>query len=200
MMMIEVHSPSSSTPSLETGSSPQSLEQKLRRTLQEETEFEMLMDWMFREFSSEVLLSVIELVQFQSFLKEYGQTATTVLSPSERIVFYGRIPSSSIVHQEESLDKKEVKVVNSSSEDSEDKRRKLRLKRIASTLHEKYIRRHCELEINISCSLRDRWGMLHSNNYPSDQLTELNTVVNCIIQEMMKYLRQSYIRFDIDRK
>ena len=183
--MVAVQSPSSS----ESCDSPsQSLEERLRKTLQDESEFQLFMDWMFREFSSEVLLSVIELVQFQALLKEYGQTTAASSEEvdrtfGEQIVFYRTIPRSSIVHE----NTKQVKGLG-------------QLTRIASSLYEKYIRSHSELEINIGSGLRDRWGALHSTNYPIDKLKQLNSVVSDCVCEMMKYIRQSFLRFDIDRK
>ena len=48
------------------------MDEKLRGTLQDEAQFELLMEWMYREFSSENMLSFIEYNQFKAVLKGYG--------------------------------------------------------------------------------------------------------------------------------
>merc|ERR1712154_436901 len=157
------------------------------------------------------MLSVIELVQFKSLLRSYGQgTDSPVSSPSddrngEQIVFFNRMPTSSIVH-DDTVEVKEIALVKSASAGENDQapygndQKELRLRRVASSLHEKYIRRHCELEVNISGTLRDQWGALHSRDYPVDEVSELIQVVNQVVSEMMKYVRQSFLRYDIDRQ
>ena len=74
-----------------------------------------------------------------------------------------------------------------------------RLAGIAKALYEKYIRRHSELEINIDWALRNRWDSLHFRNYPERELAELVNVVDETISEMIKYVRESLMRFNIDR-
>ena len=81
----------------------------------------------------------------------------------------------------------------------EDADGKARMTRIAGALYVKYIERHCELEINISSALHNRWDLLHFRNYPEDDMMHLVAVVDDVILEMFKYIQQSFIRFDIDR-
>ena len=46
------------------------LTERLQETLRDEVKFESFIDWMYREFSAEVMLSVIELSQFRAYLKD----------------------------------------------------------------------------------------------------------------------------------
>ena len=151
------------------------------------------MEWMYREFSSEVLLSAIEYTQFKAVLKEYGQSGDD--SNGIEIIFYSEIPKSSIVHHQIfGSTAGQIEDTSISQNDS------TRLTTIAGALYTKYIQRHSEMEINISYSLRNRWDLLHSNNYPEDDLVELNSAVDEVIKEMLKYIRQSFNRFKYTRR
>lgn len=151
---------------------------------------------MLREFSSEALLSLVEFVQFQSFLREFAQQQSIPLREChvhgkpmwKPVAFYNAIPLSSIVH--------EVGLTLTEEDDTENVERSP-VAVIASSLHEKYIRRHCELEINISAALRNRWAIavLDVQNDDKDELSNLNVLVNSVILEMIKYVRQSFIRW-----
>jgi len=210
------------------------LTSKLRETLQDEVKFEAFMDWMYREFSSEVMLSVIELGQFKQYLKEYVQRASNPFDlPADRVKtirFYNDMPRSSIIFQPpvhtlnlhvierlRSTSAGEQRVADSSpdAQDSpaaetdevvisrtpdEERTEKQRMKNIASALYEKYIRRHCELEVNISYGLRNRWDRLHCDRYPEEDLIELIQVVDEVLSEMLRFISQSYRRFECSRK
>merc|ERR1719361_1240756 len=105
--MIEIHSVSPVKSSKCLESTGNTLTNKLKKTLQDEVEFEAFMDWMYREFSSEVMLSVIELAQFKQYLKEYVQSASNPFDlPADRVKtirFYPSMPQSSIIHNAHSL-------------------------------------------------------------------------------------------------
>lgn len=209
MMMIDIEEQSPKSPP--SVSRAGSVREKLMDTLRSESEFEDFMAHLYREFSSETMLSVIELVQFKSFLKEYGQT-TDLVSPTnsvdgEEIVFFNKMPSSSIVHEDTismrdsafvPSDSAGEDVVGQTSDEVTQKQR--RRMWIAGTLYEKYIRRHCELEINISWVLRNRWQALDTREYPMDEMQELIAILDEVLEEMLKYIRQSYLRYDISRK
>ena len=182
--MMQIHSLSHEhSESPKSSESPQgSIRNKLRETLQDETQFESFMEWMYREFSSEAMLSAIELVQFRALLREYGRNADT----AEEIIFYPEIPKSSIIHG-----------VTGSTTVSQG--RITRLATIAGALYRKYMDRQAELEVNISWPLRNRWDLLHFRNYPEDDMTELVSAIDDVIAEMFKYIRQSFVRFDVDR-
>merc|ERR1712194_809965 len=74
------------------------------------------------------------------------------------------------------------------------------LSRIAGALYEKYVRRHSELEINISSMLRNRWEALDDLDYPQNDLLKIVQIVDEVISEMYFYMKQSFLRFDIQRK
>ena len=162
-------------------------------TLQDELQFESFMDWLFREFSSEVMLSVIELVQFKQYLKKYGQRTDV-----NEIGFFEKMPSSSIVESAQTLELNEVQSSSAGHEQtwSDSHTGWVSVPRIAGALYDKYIRRHSVLEINISATLRNRWHTLHSSDYPQEDLPELSQLVDEVISEMLKYMRQSFLRFD----
>ena len=129
-----------------------------------------------------MLLSVIEYVQFKALLKEHGQIGTgmSTAGTGQDIVFYSDIPKSTIVHR-----------TNTGDEESD----MMHISHIAGELYEKYIRRHSMLEINISGSLRNQWDALHSEDYPDDKFGELVDLIDAVLQEMLKYVRQSFLRF-----
>ena len=188
--MVQIHSVTPSDSAKRPNSSQSSLEDKLRETLQDEAQFESLMEWMYREFSSEALLSLIEFVQFKVLLKEYEQKA----DDDEEMRFYSEIPKSTIVHAVSESTAGKLEETTGSQNGS------ARLPPIADALYKKYIERHSELEINISYSLRNRWDVLHFKNYPEDDMGELVNAVDEVISEMLKYIRHSFMRFDLDRQ
>lgn len=207
------------------------LTDKLRKTLQDEVRFEAFIDWMYREFSSEVMLSVIELGQFKQYLKEYVQRDSNPFDlPADRVKtirFYDSMPRSSIVFKAHTLTFGDIETLRSISPGVEDQANTSpdtdspdspsaasgqvlvtstpdeeheQMAQIAGALYERYIRRHCELEINISFGLRSRWDMLHCHEYPEEDLIRLITLVDEILAEMLRFVQQSYLRFDNNRK
>lgn len=151
------------------------------------------------------MLSVIELVQFKQYLNKYGSTAEQLRDTPEvvrEIKFGSYMPSSSIVYEEHSLkrsDTAQSKSMSTGTQEMEEQSQdeKGRLSEIAGALYHKYIERHCALEINISGPLRCKWDELHSANYPAEDVGELTSVVDLTLAEMLKYIRQSFLRYDI---
>ena len=105
--------------SMHSVSSSGTFESRLRDTLNDEDKFEAFINWMYREFSSEAILSFIEFVQFRAYLMNHISTTNTVkttnmmktsdtmkafkttgASDSKRFdyQFYSKMPQSSIVH------------------------------------------------------------------------------------------------------
>ena len=84
MAMVQIHSLTPSDSVKRPESSQKSLDEKLKDTLLDEAQFELFMDWMYSEFSCEIMLSVIEYVQFKAVLDEYEQSTDT----AEEIIFY----------------------------------------------------------------------------------------------------------------
>merc|ERR1712154_33760 len=120
------------------------------------------------------------------------------------IKFFRAMPSSSIVSSQSAPTLGHPDQIASTSAGElchpttpQDVDEHIKLVHIAEALYEKYIRRHCELEINISSTLRNRWDCLHAEAYPLETLHELIQVVDLVIAEMLKYIRQSFIRYSI---
>merc|ERR1719242_727584 len=138
-------------------SSDSSLGEILRETLKDEQGMEVFMQWMFREFSSEALLSSIEFTQFKAVLMDYVEAGNgdqqNTAKGSNNLVFYPKIPKSTIVYGGiEQMESTHNKTENSGSD-------LIKLKAIADALYQKYIERECELELNISSRLRGQWDL-----------------------------------------
>lgn len=195
VMQIQTLTPSASESPNSMESAHYSLGEKLRNTLREEESFELFMGWISREFSSECLLSVIEFSQFQAVLREHGQIREIdVLNGETDICFYPGIPQSSIVHEMSTVT---TNIDNVKVDSSESVNNMLCVARIAGALYQKYIRRHCELEINISWTLRNQWDSLHFKKYPQQDFNVLDKVTSDLISEMLKFIRQSFVRYSL---
>ena len=71
---------------------------KLRETLNDEQKCEAFIDWMYRGFSSEVILSFLELVQFKEFVKEQiGKVCVAGDADPYDFALYDGMPKSSII-------------------------------------------------------------------------------------------------------
>merc|ERR1712087_885481 len=126
---------------------------------------------MYREFSWEVLLSLIELCQFKEYLKEYAERDSNPFefprSSFKTIHFYDDMPRSTIVFRENTIRMTDIFEVRSetvgkeeitgSSPDTdagspEDEKEMMvgEMDKVAGELYFKYIRRGSPLEINIS--------------------------------------------------
>merc|ERR1711879_345138 len=102
----------------------------------------------------------------------------------EDIVFYAKIPKSTIVYYNATKESADI----ISTTDS------IRFQQIAGALYEKYIKTHSELELNISWGLRNIWDSLHRRNYPQEDWKELQIGIDDVISEMIYYIRESYAR------
>ena len=98
----------SKTTKKQRGKQPVNYLKKLRQTLNDEAKFQTFIDWMHREFSSEVILSFVEFIQFKQWLKEEirkpGGMAVSRSADKFDYKFYHKMPRSSIVYDE--LDEK----------------------------------------------------------------------------------------------
>ena len=154
-----------------------SITQRFQETLLNETNFEPFIHWMYREFSSEVILCFIELVQFKEFLiKRVEETSQEQIECEYS--FYENMPKSSIVFNEE----------KNIEHDEE-------YKTIAHKLYIKYIQMYSEHEINISSLLRQRYQALEAGNWNVD-IREMVNVFDRVIEEMFVFIRESYGRFE----
>ena len=190
------------------------LTERLQETLRDEVKFESFIDWVYREFSAEVMLSVIELSQFRAYLKDMDSenlgNSSEINHNCTNIEFYKNMPQSSILQSTHSLRLCNLEPVASLStggngidmecdHDLDDGNRKAEVTRIVEALYLKYIERAAELEINVSSTLRNRWDILQGKQYPIEDLQLLTCVIEETIAEMLKYMRQSFIRFEMQR-
>ena len=195
----------------ETAGSSCSFREQLQETLNDEHKCEAFIDWMYREFSSEAILSFLEFVQFKKCIKEViGETdenSTSAETDPFDFEFYDGMPRSTIIYETWTVVDSDngagvsmsdvlslSAVVGSGSSLTEDP--SMRAKRIAHLLFAKYIDYHAELEINISGRLRDTFVHLDQSNYAGMELVQFATVYDELISEMMKYQTYSYRRFE----
>lgn len=200
----------------ETAGSPHTIDKKrrkesLRSYLRNEAKFEVFVDWIYREFSSEILLSFIEFTQFKLYV-EAALNRTEAVKRNSRsrrssrrmssvdvawkmdYVLYDAIPQSSIVYST----KKRVYTMNSSDDIVTIKGRECdditHCKHTAHLLFEKYIRNYAELQINISCDLRTKYCNLDEAKYRSLDGEGMLRLFDPAIQEMYRYMKQSFVR------
>ena len=198
-----------STSKLELKHSPGHFRETLQAILIDEQKCEAFIDWMYREFSSEAILSFVEFVQFRQFVKEEigktdGLNITVVSSPYD-FALYDGMPKSSIIYDTSRFDHEmarpsSVDVSSPSAEFSSDtslpKNSLMRCKRIAHLLFVKYINYHSEHEINISGRLRETYVNLEQTEYDGINVVQFVTLYEDVIAEMMKYQSESYMRFE----
>merc|ERR1712130_743788 len=143
--------------------------------------------------------SAIEFTQFKAvlnehFLKTGGENTEDM---KEDIVFYAKIPKSTIVYGN-------AKTRHSTDETTHESQSpavaSTRLKEIASGLYTKYIRTNCEYEVNISWKLRITWDSFNHRNYPQEDWGDLRTAIDGVISEMFHYIRESFGRYEINSR
>ena len=191
---------------------------KLRDILSDQHKCEAFIDWMYREFSSEAILSFLEFVQFKKFVKQRlgktdGVNSTGDPDPYD-FKLYDGMPKSSIIYDQFRLDQAMVthsmilpvhEIVPSASEDVEQQNclsndPLMRCKRIAHLLFKKYIDNGSEHEINISGRMRDKYAELQREEYDGMNLQQFVSLYDEVIPEMMKYQFQSYQRYERQSK
>merc|ERR1719242_1878293 len=146
--------------------------------LKNEQQFELLIQWMCREFSSENALCLIELVQFKQFVLGHMQSTETLGDGVRYIdLFYKSVPKSSIIHEHKS-DSNGIEM----------------FKEIAHLLHDKYIRVNSELQVNISSQLRRRYMILDVKKWEME-MVELLNIFDKVMDEMYFFMRQSFMRY-----
>ena len=202
-----------STPNLEMKESSGTFAQKLQETLNNEQQCEAFIDWMYREFCSEVILSFLEFMQFRNYVK--GEIKKTerddifaVNSDPFDFALYDGMPRSSIIHDPLRVTSN-YKVNPSSSNEilsvprdlesgtSHNEEPLTKCQRISHLLFKKYIGSHyAEHEINISGALRNKYVELEQKQYEEVDLEQFLTLYDEVIAEMMKYLAQSFRRFE----
>ena len=184
--------------------------EKLRETLNDEQKCEAFIDWMYREFSSEVILSFLEIVQFKQFVKEQiGKICVAGDADPYDFELYDGMPKSSIIYDTfpihegviQGITISSIVAVCSLSKDSGSAASPLenplmRCKQIAHLFFEKYIDYHSEHEINISGPLRNKYVELEQGQYEAMELEQFVTLYDEVIAEMMKYQAESYRRFE----
>ena len=200
---------------------------KLHETLNDEVKFQIFIDWMYREFSSEAILSFVEMIQFKQWLKqEIRKTGGSVVHLNDDkfdYKLYHKIPKSSIIYGQMDVMDEQVEAeiaeqetrepILSESASLSNKRFadtmtivlemtgvrsiRMRAKRIAHLLFKKYIEHRAEYELNISGELRDKYSELDKSDYAGVNLLQFVELFDEVIGEMVMYIRQSFFRFYI---
>ena len=148
---------------------------KLFETLKNEQQFELLIQFMFRDFSSEAILGYIEMVQFKwRFVKvmDYKEDIDCIYMNS----LYENAPKSSIVYD----DKSEYKGIE-------------KMKKVAGLLCDKYIRAGSEYEVNIAWKLRKKLVSLSDSNWQLEK-HEFLCVFDRVLDELFTLMKQSFER------
>eukprot|EP01083_Nonionella_stella_P125761 380406_1 len=145
---------------------------KLDQMLTNNEHFTCFMKHLANEFSMELLLSLVEFIQFKQLI--YEQIQDTSTDPAADIELAKCIPQSSIVH--DSDDELEVKALK---------------------LYNKYVAVSSEWEINVHSAVRQQLVHRFEANYHAIEWTPtaLYIVFDDCLQEMMKLLRYSLTRF-----
>ena len=203
-----------STSRLEMRSSSGTFKQKLQVTLSDEDKWEAFVDWMYREFSSEAVLSFLEFIQFRKYVKEQiektnGSDIIDGDSDPYDFTLYDGMPKSSIVYEPGQFNEgvsQEVTLsclvkVSSLSKDTDSgaapaENTLIKCQRIAHLFFSKYIDYHSVHEINISGPLRNKYVKLEQSQYDGMNLKQFVTMYDEVISEMMKYQAESYRRFE----
>ena len=212
--MMKEWNPKNTTSELERTESPGTFREKLRETLSDEQKCEAFIDWMYREFCSEVILSFLEFVQFRNYVKAEirktdGNDVVAGDSDPYDFVLYDGMPKSSIIYDSGQSNEgisQEMTLswlvhVSSLSRDTDSgaaptENTLIKCKRIAHLFFRKYIEHHSELEINISGSLRNKYVDLEQKEYDGMNVKQFVTLYDKVLAEMMKYQSQSYQRFE----
>ena len=150
--------------------------QKLFEILKNEQQFELFIQFMFRDFSSEAILGYIEMVQFKEcFVKEmdYKEAVDCIYTNS----LYANVPKSSIVYDDKS-DNKGIE----------------RMKRVASRLCDKYIRIGSEHEVNIAWRVRKKLISLNDRGW-NMETKDFISVFDEVLSDLFWFMRQSFERF-----
>ena len=181
----------------------------LQEVLVDEDRCEAFIDWMYREFCSEVILSFFEFVQFRNYVKEeMKKTAGDIVHEDvHNFDFYEGMPKSTIIHDPSRLHPlatrpsfhDNVSSLSTVIESGANAKEHIltRCKKIAHLFYRKYImHHHAEHEINISGTLKARYLRMEPEECNGMELEECVTVYDEIIAEMMKYQSQSFRRFE----
>ena len=200
------------TAKLKMGVSSGDFRETMHTILMSEQKCEAFVDWMYREFSSEVILSFLELIQFRKFVKEEisktdGVDIDEDSDPYDFDLFDG-MPQSTIIYDSFQFDQavlpSHLVDVPSDSVKSADlefggsltQNPLTRCKRIAHLLFEKYIDYDSQHEINISGRLREKYVEMDRIEYEGMDLEQFVTIYDELISEMLKYQSESYMRFE----
>eukprot|EP01084_Bolivina_argentea_P139834 245939_1 len=179
----------------------------LENVLNTKQGFAAFMSHVGAEFSTEILLCLVELLQFQNYIFEYclqyydNKLTETKLDKMHFIEMTDYVPKSSIVYT--NLTKPEV----SKTENNDDKVLELMAK--AHRLYRKYIKFNCSLEINISFELRNRfivkmdkidvwiakWESKTNTLSNLDKIQDIYDSFTTVIEELTFLLDSSFFRF-----
>ena len=203
-------------------SSTKEIKRRLLATFRSKQDFELFIGHIYREFSHETILSYIEMVQFKECVSAYIRRRHLSFADDDEVsTFYEKIPKSSIVFPRESQVEmqttrasqkiKRLSRMASASTDGPADDPEIhsndddfgvdvdvcaRFKQAAHLLHEKYIAPYSPFEVNLSCALRKRYSDLDRSHYANLDVFMLANLFDAAKEEMLKYIWQSFLRFD----
>merc|ERR1719474_419164 len=198
-------------PNLRAAESSGSFRQTLPEILRDGQQFETLIDWMNREFCSESMLSFLEFIQFRKFVKEkMGKGDETEDSDRYDFELYDGMPKSTIIYDPSRLITRGVSPTSScpaqslsgylESGSKSTGNTLLRCKQIAHLFLKKYIEHNSEHALNISASMRNKFVDLDQREYEGMDLTQFETLYDEVVHKMLKYVHQSYKRYEMGMK
>eukprot|EP01084_Bolivina_argentea_P239149 401956_1 len=172
----------------------------LRDTLKNEDLFESFMQHVTREWSTELLLSFIEITQLQNVIKQtyFNDDNTIQLQRYQIAILENKaIPESYIVHTKSMIELLNKCEINDIKEVEVEKDIEFKMK--SYILYKKYIDDCSELQINISGKqknkLQDCMDEIDMFIQLNIKKKELFSIYTDVINELAKLLRYSYDRF-----
>ena len=162
------------------------IKEQLINTLQNEQQFELFMEHISNEFSSDLLLCFVECNQYKQMFANKQTTGEV----HKFYKLYPAIPLSSLIHDH--LDEN----IN------EERRQVVCMKKCALALYTKYIEVGSHYEINISSPLREKYSeimddcvsWMDAGNEETD-IKEVIDLFDPIIEEMFHLMTQIYVRY-----
>eukprot|EP01084_Bolivina_argentea_P069000 125587_1 len=191
-------------------------EMNLNKALKSEKIFDRFMQHLIKEFSSEIILSMIEFSQFKNKLYDFAVSVNYFEFDENnepidgewkiKYDFFGNlktIPKSSIVYDE--LNENEIGLYANIEHVIHKGEIEFLIR--ARKLYEKYVQNGCEFELNLSFQQRNilttnmkefaKWNEEINDDMNDDRLKILFILFDCGIKEMLTLLDYSFSRFKV---